>query len=60
MIGMDFVREHEWQEGLAPSLRLNLEQIRQLVALVEREDLAELIVRQGDVAIIVRGRSYTL
>lgn len=40
------------------SSAVNLDWIRQLVALVEQEDLSELIISQGEVTIIIRGRSY--
>jgi acetyl-CoA carboxylase biotin carboxyl carrier protein len=50
---MDYLRE----EPLASPI-VDLDWVRQLVKLVEQEDLAELIVRQGEVTVIVRGRSY--
>ncbi|MFN3421798.1 MAG: acetyl-CoA carboxylase biotin carboxyl carrier protein [Armatimonadota bacterium] len=49
--------EHLREESLTPPI-VDLDWIRQLVALVEREDLSELIISQGEVTVIVRGRSY--
>lgn len=49
--------ERFWGEHL-PSSSVDLDWIRQLVALVEQEDIAELIVSQGEVTIVIRGRSY--
>ncbi|MFN4179472.1 MAG: acetyl-CoA carboxylase biotin carboxyl carrier protein [Armatimonadota bacterium] len=49
--------EHLREKPLTPPI-VDLDWIRQLVALVEREDLSELIVSQGEVTIIVRGKSY--
>lgn len=46
------------QEKPLKSPIIDLNWIRQLVALVEREDLSELIVSQGEITIIVKGRSY--
>ncbi|MCS7193007.1 MAG: hypothetical protein NZ937_08500, partial [Armatimonadetes bacterium] len=37
---------------------LDLDLIRQLVSLVEREDLSELIVSQGEITIVVKGKNY--
>lgn len=48
--------EHLGDESISPLL--DLDWLHQLILLVEREDLAELIVGQGDVTIIIRGRSY--
>lgn len=45
------------EKSLTPTI-VDLDWLRQLVALVEREDLSELIVSQGEVTIIVRGKSY--
>lgn len=50
---MEYLRE----ESLT-SPTVDLEWIRRLVTLVEREDLLELIVSQGEVTIIIRGRNY--
>jgi len=50
---MDYLRE----ESLASPI-VDLDWVRQLVKLVEQEDLAELIVSQGAVTVIVRGRNY--
>jgi len=50
---MDYLRE---EPLVSPAI--DLDWIRQLVKLVEREDLSELIVSQGEVTVIVRGRSY--
>lgn len=50
---MEYLRE----KPLTPPI-IDLDWIRQLVALVEREDLAELIISQGEVTVIVRGKSY--
>jgi len=50
---MDYLRE----EPLASPI-VDLDWVRQLVKLVEQEDLAELIVSKGEVTIIVRGRNY--
>ncbi len=50
---MDYLRE----EPLASPV-VDLDLVRQLVKLVEQEDLAELIVSQGEVTVIVRGRNY--
>ncbi len=49
--------EHLREESLTSPIA-DLEWIRQLVTLVEREDLSELIVSQGEVTVIVRGKSY--
>ncbi|MCX7642370.1 MAG: hypothetical protein N2116_00980 [Armatimonadetes bacterium] len=50
---MEYLRE---EPLTSPTIDLNW--IRQLIALVEREDLAELIVSQGEVTVIVRGRNF--
>jgi len=50
---MDYLRE----EPLASPI-VDLDWVRQLVKLVEQEGLAELIVSQGEVTVIVRGRNY--
>jgi acetyl-CoA carboxylase biotin carboxyl carrier protein len=50
---MDYLRE----EPLASPI-VDLDWVRQLVKLVEQEDLAELIVSQGAVTVIVKGRNY--
>lgn len=50
---MEYLREEQLE---SPSI--DLDWIRQLIALVEREDLSELIVSQGEVTVIVRGRNY--
>jgi acetyl-CoA carboxylase biotin carboxyl carrier protein len=49
--------EYLQEKPLTPPI-IDLDWIRQLVALVEKEDLSELIVSQGEVTVIVRGRSY--
>ncbi len=46
------------REELPTSPIVDLEWVRQLIALVEREDLAELIVSQGEITIVIRGRNY--
>jgi len=50
---MEYLRE----EPLTSPI-VDLDWIRQLVALVEREDLSELIVSQVEVTVIIRGRNY--
>lgn len=50
---MDYLRE----EPLASPI-VDLDWVRQLVKLVEQEDLVELIVSQGEVTVIIRGRNY--
>jgi len=50
---MDYLRE-----GPLVSPIVDLDWVRQLVKLVEQEDLAELIVSQGEVTVIIRGRNY--
>ncbi len=50
---MEYLRE----EPLTSPI-VDLDWIRQLIALVEREDLSELIFSQGEVTVIIRGRNY--
>ncbi|MCS7185991.1 MAG: hypothetical protein N3B10_05120 [Armatimonadetes bacterium] len=50
---MEYLRE----EPLTSPV-IDLDWIRQLIALVEREDLSELIVSQGEITVIIRGRNY--
>ncbi len=47
-----------WRGETIVSSNLNLDWLRQLVSLVEREDLAELVISQGSVHIVIRGRTY--
>ncbi len=55
---MDYLGEKGFYEEPAAEAVLDWEWLRQLIALVEREDLAELVVSQGRITIVVRGRSY--
>ncbi len=55
---MDYLRDEPFYDEPVLSPTVNLELIRQLIALVEQEDLAELVVTQGAMTILVRGRSY--
>jgi len=50
---MEYLRENS-----PASQTVDLDWLRQLIALVEREDLAELVVSQGEVTVVIRGRSY--
>lgn len=50
---MDYLRE---KPLVSPNLDLSW--IRQIVELVEREDLTELIISQGEFMVIVRGRNF--
>ncbi len=50
---MDYLREEQIE---MPALDLDL--VRQIVSLVEREDLSELILSQGQITVIVKGRNY--
>ncbi len=55
---MDYLGEKGFYEEPAAEAVLDWEWLRQLIALVEREDLTELVVSQGKMTIVVRGRSY--
>lgn len=47
-----------WREETVAPINLDLDWLRQLVSLVEREDIAELIINQGSVHVVIRGRTY--